>query len=660
MKALILNVQGHSEEAFALGKEALKDDMKSHVCWHVYGLLYRSIKDFEESIKAYKFALRLDPDNKQIQRDLALLQIQIRDYEGFKQSRRAMLSAQPGLRSNWTALAIAQHLAGDLTDAERTLTTYEETLKIPPPRTDDEHVQAVLYKNSIIAEMRDYQRALEHLDAVSKHYVDKTTVLELRADYQMKLKQHEAAQKTYKALLDRNADHSRYYEGLQAAMELDIKDPKAVKTLYDEWAEKNPRGDAARRIPLDLLGGEEFREVADKYLQRMLHKAIPSTFANIKKLYSDPEKLKIVQDLVEGYASGTHTPQINGATDKTSDGPSTFETYTSYFLAQHYNYHLSRDLPKALSFIEKAIAASPKEVDFVMTKARIQKHHGDFAAASKTMAEARWLDDRDRYSNTRSAKYQLRNDENEAAIETMSKWTRNEAVGGALGDLHDMQCVWYLTEDGESYLRQNKLGLALKRLHAVNTVFETWEEDQFDFHMFSLRKGQIRTYVQLLRWEDRLRDHPFYARAALAAIKTYLLLHDNLDLAHGPLTNGVNENGVTDSAARKKAAKKARKQKEEEERKEAEKADAKKTAGKVDASGELKKEDSDPKGKVLVATKDPLKDAMKFVTPLLENCAKDIRAQEAAFEVFTRRSEFVGNHSLFNPPLSGSLSEHLN
>ena len=640
MKALILNVQGHSDEAFALGKEALKDDMKSHVCWHVYGLLYRSVKDFEESIKAYKFALRLDPDNKQIQRDLALLQIQTRDYEGFKQSRRAMLVAQPGLRSNWTALAIALHLAGDLADAEKTLTTYEDTLRTPPSKTDDEHVQAVLYKNSIIAEMGDYQRALDHIDAVSKHFVDKTTVLELRADYQMKLQQHEAAQKTYKALLDRNADYSKYYEGLQAAMELDIKDPAAVKNLYDEWAEKNPRGDAARRIPLDLLEGEEFRVAADKYLQRMLHKAIPSTFANIKKLYGNPEKLKIVQDLVENYASGTHTPQANGTADKTSNGASTFDIYTSYFLAQHYNYHLSRDLPKAILFVEKAIAASPKEVDFVMTKARIQKHQGDFAAASKTMAEARWLDDRDRYSNTRSAKYQLRNDENEAAIETMSKWTRNEAVGGALGDLHDMQCVWYLTEDGESYLRQKKLGLALKRLHAVNTVFETWEEDQFDFHMFSLRKGQIRTYIQLLRWEDQLRDHPYYARAALAAIKTYILLHDNPNLAHGPLTNGVNGNGTVDGAAKKKAAKRARKQKEEEERKEAEKADAKKTAGKVDASGDVKKEDSDPKGEVLVGTKDPLKDAMKFVTPLLENCGKNIRAQEAAFEVLIRRSKF--------------------
>ena len=82
MKALILNSTGQQEEAFALAKVALKNDMKSHVCWHIYGLLWRSQKNYDEAIKAYKFALRLDPGQQNIQRDLAILQIQMRDYNG--------------------------------------------------------------------------------------------------------------------------------------------------------------------------------------------------------------------------------------------------------------------------------------------------------------------------------------------------------------------------------------------------------------------------------------------------------------------------------------------------------------------------------------------------------------------------------------------------
>ena len=642
MKALIINIQGNSEEAFALAKEALKCDMKSHVCWHVYGLLYRSAKNFEEAIKAYKFALKLEPESQQIQRDLALLQIQMRDYDGYVQSRRAMLGARSALRSNWTALAIAQHLAGDLVDAERTLTTYEETLKSPPPKTDTEHAETVLYKNTIIAEMGETERALDHLNAVAKGNTDRTNIMEMRAKYLLKLGRMEEAEKAYRALLDRNAEYRLYYDGLQAAVGLDTNDADAVKKMFGEYVTKNPRGDAARRIPLEYLKGGDFRAAADEYLQRMLHKGVPSTFANIKALYLDAEKRKMIQDLAESYATGTHKPQANGSTEKQVNGDvSPFEPYTLYFLAQHYNYHLSRDIAKAMDNINKALEIEPESVDFTMTKARIYKHYGNPAKASETMEKARLLDERDRYINTRAAKYQLRNNENDVALMTMSKFTRNEAVGGALGDLHDMQCIWYLTEDGESFLRQQKLGLALKRFTSIYNIFEIWQEDQFDFHRFSLQKAQIRPYVEMIRWEDHLREHPFYTRAALSAVKSYILLYDKPQLAHGQLTNGVNGvngiNGGADLAERKKASKKARKAQEKQDQVDAEKADAKKTAG-VTSTSETAKKDLDPTGEKLAQTTEPLQEAMKFLSLILESSPKNIEAQNVGFEVFLRRS----------------------
>lgn len=640
MKALIINAQGHSDEAFALAKDALKSDMKSHICWHVYGLLYRSAKNFEEAIKAYKFALRLEPESQQIQRDLALLQVQMRDYEGYVQSRRAMLSARSGLRSNWTALAIAQHLAGDLVDAEKTLSTYEETLRTPPSKTDNEHAEAVLYKNTIIAEMGETERALEHLDAVSKGMLDRTNIMEMRASYLLKLQRKKEAEKAYRALLDRNAEYRSYYEGLQAAVGLDTNDAEAVKEFFDEYASKNPRGDAARRIPLDYLSGDDFREAADHYLQRMLHKGVPSTFANLKALYADSAKRQTIQDLVESYVSGTHKPHANGSTEKQVNGnTSPFGSSTLFFLAQHYNYHLSRDLTKAMDYISKALELSPDSVDFHMTTARIHKHHGSLEKASEMMEKARTLDERDRYINTRTAKYQIRNHENEAALKTMSKFTRNEAAGGPLGDLHDMQCIWYITEDGESFLRQGKLGLALKRFTSINNIFEMWQEDQFDFHSFSLRKAQIRAYVDMIRWEDHLREHPFFTRAALSAVKCYILLHDKPHLANGPSVNGINGNSEADSAERKRALKKARKAQEKQDQTDAEKSDAKKTAG-VAKAVDPAKVDRDPQGAALAQTSEPLKDAMKFLTPLLESSPKDVRVQNMGFEVFLRRSKY--------------------
>lgn len=232
MKALILNAQGKTEEAFALGKEALTVDMKSHICWHVYGLLYRTNKNFEEAIKAYKFALKLEPESSQIQRDLAILQVQMRDYQGYVQSRLAMLQARPQLRQNWTALAVAHHLAGNLQDAENILSTYEDTLKVQPPKTDFENSEAVMYKNMIIAETGDIQRALDHLESAAKNTLDRLAVMEARAKYLTQLGKKEEAATAYRALLDRNPEHPQYYSDLINVLNFQEGDEKALKAIY--------------------------------------------------------------------------------------------------------------------------------------------------------------------------------------------------------------------------------------------------------------------------------------------------------------------------------------------------------------------------------------------------------------------------------------------
>lgn len=253
-----MNSQGKTDEAFALAKIALENDMKSHVCWHVYGLLWRAVKNFEEAIKAYKFALRLEPDSVQIQRDLALLQIQMRDYQGYIVSRKAMLQARSGVRQSWTALAVAYHLSGDLAEAERVLTSYEDTLKNPPNEKDFENSEAVMYKNSLIAEQGNTQQALDHLQSAAKHNLDRLAVQELRASYLAKLDRKDEAIKAYRTLIDRNSEYKSYYDSLIKAMGIEDSDHLARKAVYDEFADKYPRCDAARRLPLDFLEGALF------------------------------------------------------------------------------------------------------------------------------------------------------------------------------------------------------------------------------------------------------------------------------------------------------------------------------------------------------------------------------------------------------------------
>jgi tetratricopeptide (TPR) repeat protein len=77
MKGIILNAQGKKHDALELIKLGLRNDVRSHVCWHVYGLYHRSEFNFKEASKCYLNALKIDIDNQNILRDLSWLQIQV-------------------------------------------------------------------------------------------------------------------------------------------------------------------------------------------------------------------------------------------------------------------------------------------------------------------------------------------------------------------------------------------------------------------------------------------------------------------------------------------------------------------------------------------------------------------------------------------------------
>ena len=86
MRGLILNCVGKHDEALEVVRRGLYADLGSYVCWHVFGQVQRSDKKYDEAIKAYKQALKIDNNNLQILRDLSLLQIQMRDYYGYRVS----------------------------------------------------------------------------------------------------------------------------------------------------------------------------------------------------------------------------------------------------------------------------------------------------------------------------------------------------------------------------------------------------------------------------------------------------------------------------------------------------------------------------------------------------------------------------------------------
>lgn len=60
MKGLILTHMGKRDEGIELVKKGVRMDLTSHICWHVFGLIQKGEKNYEEALKSYTQALRFD------------------------------------------------------------------------------------------------------------------------------------------------------------------------------------------------------------------------------------------------------------------------------------------------------------------------------------------------------------------------------------------------------------------------------------------------------------------------------------------------------------------------------------------------------------------------------------------------------------------------
>jgi tetratricopeptide (TPR) repeat protein len=66
MKGLVLNAMGRKDEADEAVKRSLKADILSSLCWHVYGIISRSNRNFEQALRCYRRALKADAVSKTV------------------------------------------------------------------------------------------------------------------------------------------------------------------------------------------------------------------------------------------------------------------------------------------------------------------------------------------------------------------------------------------------------------------------------------------------------------------------------------------------------------------------------------------------------------------------------------------------------------------
>lgn len=502
LKALFLHHLNKNDEAIKNFKKAVENDPESSLAWQLYGIYFRNEKIYDESLKAFLNALQYDPQNMNIIRDLAPLLVQGKKYLESAVQKQKILEKNSGYRMYWTGLAVAYYLGGDYATAESTLDKFQSALKETIPKTDVENTEVLLFHNLTIYKQGDVQRALDHLEKISDNTCDPLGVMEYRAKYLLELGRHKDAEREYRALVKRNPDCRTYYESLESALKIDPSDTKTRIVLYQRLSYKYPRADVPKGIILSLTTGEQFKGELSKYVKSNILRGVPSTFVLVKPFYNDKEKLKIIEEVILDLEKEFSS--------ETSIKPTAI-LWVKYFLAQHYN--ILGNISKSLEYIEQCLEDSPTMVEFFLTKARILKHAGDFKGAAKVLDDAREVDKSDRFVNSKTVKYFLRADEYSDAIKTASIFTRNDNTNVGIKDMNDMQILWVLIEQAETQYRLGHYSLSLKRFDSIFKVFFEYFTDQFDFHNYCIRKGTIRSYFELLDFEEKVYAHPIYLRA---------------------------------------------------------------------------------------------------------------------------------------------------
>eukprot|EP00049_Salpingoeca_infusionum_P008761 m.144252 g.144252 ORF g.144252 m.144252 type:complete len:846 (+) comp14118_c0_seq1:73-2610(+) len=637
VKALIYSGLGRMDDAFELAKQAIRLDISSCLCWHVYGILYRMDKNYEQAQRCFASALRQEQSNLSVRRDLAALQIQCRDYEGFRESYLKMLESKGGLSANWLGYAFGQYLDGDIPGSIETITSFlKHTTEDERSNTERyERSEIIMFLGFLYESSNDVEAALRVLETNEADITDVRGMHERKAQYFLKLGKLSEAQAILERLLKENPENELYFTLLEQAHGFDDSTQFEERmSIYKGVLALQPKANLARRLPLNFAPIEVFPQLLKDYALPMMKKGVPPLFALLKPLYADAAKGEALGAFAQETADNLKkNGTFNGEGESLS--PAVL-VWGLHFLAQHLDY--TGKYAAALETISDAIEHTPTVVELYMIKAKILKHMGRLTEAAEALDTARQLDTADRFINSKCAKYMFRAGQVEQAVETAGLFARETRNLEPVLYLKEMQCAWFELEFAQAAYNKRDIGEALSKLYAIKENFEQVSNDQFDFHAYCLRKANLGAYRRLLDHTVNGYRHPDFIKAATLAAKIFTRLYDVPPGTEEKLAQEALLAAMTESERKKyisKQRKAQRKAEAEAQQKTAKDKASKQAAGKKNQNVEFK----DPTE--LLETKAPLDDALAFLKPALQLAPVSVGLELAAFEVYFRKSQVM-------------------
>jgi len=292
-----------------------------------------------------------------------------------------------------------------------------------------------------------------------------------------------------------------------------------IVEILEKQAEIHKKSSAPLHLQLKYSNGEIFAKKFDQYIRIAATKAVPSLFSTVKSLYENPEKVTIIEGIIVKHLESLKNNET--FTDSTEPQDPTVYLWLLLFAANHFDQR--RNYEKALEIIETAIEHTPTLVETYTCKARILKHMKNAEKAAETYEIARKIDQADRYLNARCSKYLIRAGKLEEAEKTMALFSRE--VDSKL-NVHEMQCMWYENETGKAFEAKNQVGKAYKMFKYIETHFDTIYDDQFDYHYYALKRGNLNAYIKMIGWEDKLYSHKNFLIGALGLLRCYIKINE--------------------------------------------------------------------------------------------------------------------------------------
>ncbi len=440
---------------------------------------------------------------------MGLLQIQMRDLKGFTKTQHTILELKPNLKGNWLAFALGKHMQGDLLGAVEVIDIFLSTLAEGSVdlQKNFETSELAMYKNSILAEIGDYERALKHLDECEGKdiVVDQYANLKLRGFYQLQLERFDDANATFNQLFERGSTedysvHTGYMlsmlniGGDTAKKMLKVKGARSLPSLLvltDEQksvlredyekklADAFPKSFAVKRIALVLLDidSDEWNAAICAYLQANIKRGMPSLGEDLSALFLigspfDEKELLIAKDPVDIKNNATYKKIVNivdgfiESLEQKSTFPDSDEVQapSSLLWAWYLRaslHELVGEYSEGMAIADKCLEQTPTGVDLYEQKARLIMGAGDTHAALAQLEKGRQLDLQDRYINNLTVKYLMKADKRDEALEKMALFTRHESDPEQ--NIFDMQVTWYELELAASFERNNQIGKSLKK-----------------------------------------------------------------------------------------------------------------------------------------------------------------------------------------------------